>query len=69
MDRKRFSFEEDSYRGYRVSIRLVRENLSDYEPVKVSNPGDVYAFMSDLRHSYRERFYCLLLNPKNAIVN
>jgi hypothetical protein len=60
MARKRSSFEGDSYRGYKVSIRLVKENLADYEPVRMSNPGDVYAFMSDFKHSDRERFYSLL---------
>jgi DNA repair protein RadC len=69
MARKRSSFQGDSYRGYKVSIRLVKESLADYEPVRVSNPGDVYAFMSDLKHSDRERFYSLLLDSRNAIVN
>jgi DNA repair protein RadC len=69
MVRKRSSFEGDSYRGYRVSIRLVRKSHRRYEPVSVTKPGDVYSFMSDLRHSDRERFYSLLLDARNAIVN
>jgi DNA repair protein RadC len=69
MARKRSSFQGDSSRGYKVSIRLVKENLAEYEPARVSNPGDVYAFMSDLKNSDRERFYSLLLDSRNAIVN
>lgn len=69
MSKRRSSFEGDSYKGYRVSIRLVRENLAEYEPVRVTNPGDVYRFMSDLKHSDREKFYSLLLDTRNTIVN
>lgn len=69
MARKGSSFKGDSHREYKASIRLVKENLADYEPVRVSNPGDVYTFMSDLKHSDRERFYSLLLDTRNAIVN
>jgi DNA repair protein RadC len=69
MARKRSSFEGNSYRGYRVSVRLVRESHRRYEPVSVTNPGDVYSFMSELRHSDRERFYSLHLDARNVIVN
>jgi hypothetical protein len=34
MARKRSSSQGDSYRGYRVSVRLVRDDFSDYEPVR-----------------------------------
>lgn len=69
MPKKPSSFDGEAYKGYRVSIRLVKENLAEYEPVRLTNPGDVYRFMKDLKHSDRERFYSLLLDTRNAIVN
>lgn len=62
-------FDGSAYKGYRVSIRLERAGLEDYEPVRIKGPEDVYRFMSDLKDSDRERFYSLFLDPKNTVIN
>jgi DNA repair protein RadC len=69
MPKKPSSFDGESYRGYRVSLKLVRENLEAYEPVRVNNTVDIYRFMADLKHFDRERFYSLLLDTKNTAIN
>ena len=40
MPRKPSSFDGESYKGYKVSLRLLWENLEEYEPLNLSNPGD-----------------------------
>jgi hypothetical protein len=50
MPQKPYSFDGQSYAGYRVSVRLAREGLEEHEPVNVSGPADVYRFMNDLKH-------------------
>lgn len=62
-------FDGESYKGYRVSIRLVRESLEEYEPARIESPENVYSFMHNLQHSDRERFYSLFLDSKNTVVN
>ena len=69
MPRKRSLFDGSAYKGYRVSIRLVREGLEEYEPVRLETPEDVYRFMSELKDCDRERFYSLFFDNRNAVVS
>ncbi len=68
MIKKVSRFDGESYKGYRVSLRLVRENLAEYEPVSVCSPREVYEFMSGLSRSDRERIYSLHLDSKNVLM-
>jgi len=68
MGKKKSFFDGESYKGYRVSIRLVREGLEEFEPFNVRSPDDVYRFMGDLKHSDRERCYSLFLDVSSAVV-
>lgn len=36
---KPFPFDGESYRGFRVSLRLVRDGLKENEPVRITNYG------------------------------
>jgi DNA repair protein RadC len=58
-----------TYRGYRVSVRLVREGRRRHEPRLLSSPGEVYRFMKDLEDLDREVFYCLHLDARNQLVS
>jgi hypothetical protein len=51
MPKKKSRFNGESYKGYKVSVKLVREGLKDHESAKITNPKDVYDFMRDLGHS------------------
>jgi len=61
--------EKGTYRGYRVSIRLVREGRRRYDPRKICGPGDVYEFLKGLQDLDREVFYALHLDGKHQIVS
>ena len=36
------------YKGYKVSLKLVREGAEQYDPVTLVNSRDVYEFMEDI---------------------
>lgn len=57
------------YEGYRVKVRLVRENVDEYDPVKLMNSKDVYQFMRDIKDNDRESFYSIHLDSKNTVIS
>jgi len=57
------------YRGYRVSVRLVREDSGLYVPREIHGADDVYAFLHDLQDFDREVFYCLHLDSRHRIIS
>lgn len=61
--------EKGTYRGYRVSVRLIREGRRRYEPRRITGPEDVYRFLKDLENLDREVFYVLHLDGKHQIVS
>ncbi len=61
--------EDGTYRGYRVSVRLVRNGSRRYRPRRISQPGEVYEFLSDLQNLDREVFYSLHLDSKYNLVS
>jgi DNA repair protein RadC len=69
MARKKSLFDGQSYKGYRVSVKLVREGRRRHKPAMISRPEDVYDFMSSLKDSGRERFYSLHLDSRNNVLN
>lgn len=69
MTKKKSGFDGNSYEGYKVSLKLVREGQGEYSPVRLSQPKDVYEFMEDLKDCDRERFYSVFLNTKNEVIN
>jgi DNA repair protein RadC len=69
MAKRRSLFDGSAYKGYRVSIKLVRESLEEYEPVRLEGPEDVYSFMKELQDSDRERFYSLFLDGRNTVIS
>lgn len=58
-----------TYRGYRVSLRLVREGRRRYRLRTVSGPKDVYGFFSDLTKLDREVFCTVHLDGRNQIIS
>lgn len=65
--RDRSYFKGGAYSGYHVYLQLVREN-PDIEPFTISNPGDVYRFLEELRHADRERCYSLHMDVRHRII-
>ncbi len=69
MEKMRSFFDGESYKGYKVHLKLVREGIDDYLPAQIHSPEDVYHFMGDIRNSDRERLYSLHLDASNTLVN
>jgi DNA repair protein RadC len=61
-------FDGESYKGYKVSVRLVREGLDEHNPVRITGADAAYKFMKGLESSDRERFYSLCLHPEGHVV-
>jgi DNA repair protein RadC len=61
--------DEGDYRGYRVSLKLVRDEDRDYQPRALNGPRDVYEFFKDLEDLDRETFYCVHLDQKNQVIS
>ncbi len=62
-------FNGESYRGYKVSLKLVREGLEEHNPVRIESAEDVYKFMKGLGEADRERVYSLCLDGMGEIVS
>ena len=58
-----------NYRDYRVSVRLVRESDSTYEPRRLNSSCAVYQFFDGLDSIDREVFYCVHLDVKNRVLS
>lgn len=69
MPKKHSLFDGSDYKGYRVSIKLIREGLEEYEPVRLEGPEDVYNFMKELQDSDREKFYSLFLDGRHNVIS
>jgi len=65
---KKSCFDGEVYKGYKISLKLVREGLEEYEPYSIQSPMDVYRFMRDLEDSDRERYFPIYLDVKNDVV-
>ena len=62
-------FNEGDYRGYRVSLRLIRDEDRDYQPRALNCSKDVYEFFKDIEDLDRESFYCAHLDQKNRVIS
>lgn len=62
------TFQNGTYRGYRVSVKLVREGHGRYEPRRIDSPRDVYDFLRELEDLDREVFCTVHLDRQNQIV-
>lgn len=58
-----------TYRGYRVSVRLVRRGARKYQPRELTSPEDVYRFLRPIGDLDREAFYCLHLDNKQRVIS
>jgi DNA repair protein RadC len=67
--RKPSKFGDTGYEGYKVSVKLVREGVEEYDPVYISNSRDVYEFIQDIEDNDRESFYSIHLDNKNKIIS
>jgi len=65
---KKSCFDGEVYKGYKISLKLVREGLEEYEPYTIESPMDVYRFMRDLEDSDRERYFTIFLDVKNNVI-
>lgn len=61
-------FDGYEYKGYRVKTNLVIEGQNEYKPLRFSSPVDVYNAFKELAISDKERFYSVLLDPKNKVI-
>jgi len=61
-------YDGRSYKGYKITIKLIRENSSKYKKTRISNAEDVFLFLKDLRNSDREKFVSILLDGKNNVI-
>ena len=68
MKRKSY-FDGEEYKGYKISLRIIRESIDEYDPVVLSNPDDVYNFMKDIQNFDRERLYSICLDSKNQVIH
>lgn len=64
----RESYFNGAYYGYKVKIKLVRENLGLYQPKKITGPSAVFEFLKSLQDLDREKFFTILLDTKNQII-
>jgi DNA repair protein RadC len=69
MEKKHSFFDGETYRGYKISLKLVREGIDDYQPARIHSPTDVYQFMSEIKNNDRERFYSVHLDTNHSIVS
>ena len=60
------SYYDGGYKGYRVDLRLERNN--DYEPAYLSNAAQVYDFLKPLQYEPRESVLSVMLDTKNKVV-
>jgi len=67
--KKESHLDGGTYKGYKVSVKLVREGLQNYFPKKIRNPEDVYNFLKDIENLDREVFYTLHLDAGNHIIS
>ena len=61
------SLRDGTYRGYRVTTRLVRHGRR-YDPYPIRDAEDVFAFLRELGRYDREVFYALHLDTKNQLI-
>jgi len=54
------------YRGYTVSLYL--EHDTNYEPLALNSPTEVYRFLEQLQYESREILLSIMLNAKNYVV-
>lgn len=62
-------FGDAGYRGYRVSVKLVREQVKLYRPRQLRSPSDVHQFLRNLEHMDREVFYAIHLDNRHQVVS
>ena len=61
-------FNGEKYNGYKISLRIVRENYEEYEPIPIFRSLDVYNFMRDIEDLDREKLYTICLDSKYQII-
>lgn len=62
------SFDGTDYRGYLVSVRLVREGAAIYRPKRISSSKDIYDFLRSLEDFDREVLYAVHLDVRCQVV-
>lgn len=62
------SLRDGTYRGYRVTTRLVRTGGRRYAPYDVRDADAVYTLLRELERYDREVFYALHLDSKNQLI-
>jgi DNA repair protein RadC len=58
----------EGYSGYRVSVRLVREGRSVYEPITIAQPREAYEFLREISRYDREVLYSIMLDATNHVI-
>lgn len=61
--------EGGEYKGYRISVKLVRNGKDLYNPKMLTNPEEVYDFLKEIQDLDREVFYSIHLDNKNRIIS
>lgn len=65
--RARSRLRPAGYVGYRTRVELVREG-TDYDPITLSRPREVYEFLGDVRRADRESLYSIMLDAQNSVI-
>ena len=68
LELKESYFDGYEYKGYNVRTRLEIDGEDEYKPLRFSTPAEVYQAFRNLGFSDKERFYSILLNPKNKVI-
>ncbi len=61
-------FDGYEYKGYNVRTKLEIDGEDEYKPLRFSTPAEVYHAFRNLGFSDKERFYSVLLDPKNKVI-
>ena len=61
-------FDGQEYRGYSIKTQMIRENLEEYNPVKLKGAKFVYQMFKGLEVLDQERFYSIVVDGDNYII-
>ena len=65
---KQRSYFDGQYHGCSIRLKVERKNYSDFNPMYLNSPGDVYSFLKKIGSEDRERFLSIFLDVKNSVI-
>jgi DNA repair protein RadC len=61
-------FDGYHYRGYAVKTLLIRENVNEYNPIKIDSDLKVYKMFEKLVYLDHERFYSVVIDGNTQVI-